>query len=124
MATKKEIGAANKKKLVLRSYAALVQGLPINDILYPLVPKRVLTPTAVSTILKMPDSQSKTMYFLDEYILRSLKVGIDYYFDSLVEVLLKSEDYVAKNLGENLQSGNYVESVRRPAVKYGKWPLL
>lgn len=119
MATKKE-NAMKKKELVVKSYTSLVIGLPINDILNPLVTKRVLTPTAVSNILKMSDDQSKAMFFLDEYILRSLKVGIDDYFDSLVEVLLESDDTTAENLGKQLQSGN-VESVSRPsAVKYGK----
>ena len=114
MDTKQKIDA------VKSSYATLVQSLPINEIINPLYAKKVLTSTALKEIRALPLSQSKTMYLLDNFILRSLRVGIDKYFDILVEVLISNETLIAQDLGRQLKEGK-VKSVEKPAeVKYGK----
>lgn len=109
-----------KIDVVKSSYETLVLSLPINEIINPLYAKKVLTSTALKEIRALPLSQSKTMYLIDNFILRSLRVGIHEYFDVLVEVLINSETLVVQELGKQLKEGK-VKSVEKPAeVKYGK----
>lgn len=107
-----------KIDVVKSSYETLVLSLPINEIINPLYAKKVLTSTALKEIRALPLSQSKTMYLIDNFILRSLRVGIHEYFDVLVEVLINSETLVVQELGKQLKEGK-VKSVEKPAeVKY------
>ena len=115
-----KLDTKQKINVVKSSYATLVQTLSINEIINPLYARDVLTATALKEIRALPVSQSKTMYLLDNFILRSLRVGIDDYFDILVEVLVKSENAIAQKLGEQLKDGK-VEITEKPSVvKYGK----
>ena len=112
-----------KINVVKGSYSTLVQTLPINEIINPLYQEDVLTTTALKEIRALPLSQSKTMYLLDNFILRSLRVGLDDYFDKLVEVLIKSESKTSQELGKQLKEGR--EITHMPSVaKYGKLLIL
>lgn len=119
-----EMDTEKKIKLVKNSYASLVLALPINEIINPLHAKGILTSTALKEIRALPISQSKTMYLLDNFILRGLSVGVDRYFDSLVEVLLECENTTAQTLGENLRNGEVVTTAERPAINYSKLLLM
>lgn len=110
-----------KMHVITSSYAKLVEVLPISELLNPLYAKRVLTSTALKKIRALPFSQTKTMYLLDNFILRSLRIGLDQDFDHLVEVLVESEDETARKLGEQLKKGQVeITGINPPVVDYSK----
>ena len=113
--------AKRKMDVIRSSYAKLVEALPIGELLIPLHAKGVLTSTALKKIRALPFNQTKPMYLLDNFILRSLRVGIDHHFDCLVEVLVKSEDGTARKLGEQLKKGQVdITRIDPPVVDYSK----
>ena len=114
-----EMDTKRKMDVITSSYAKLVASLPIGELLTPLHAKRVLTSTALKKIRALSFSQTKTMYLLDNFILRSLRVGIDHHFDCLVEVLVESEDGTARKLGEQLKKGQVdITRINPPVVHY------
>ena len=106
-----------KIDVVKSSYASLVENLPINEILLKLFARGVLTSTAVKDIRNMPTTQDKTMYLLDNFILRSLKVGVPELFDKFVEVLIEPSqpNEAAKALGKRLQAGEVKDDSHPPS---------
>ena len=115
-----EMDTKQKIDVVKSSYATLVVSLPINEIINRLHAKEVLTSTALKEIRALPLSQSKTMYLLDNFILRSLRVGMHKYFDILVEVLINSETSIAQDLGKQLKEGKVKSVEKTVEVQYGK----
>lgn len=119
-----EMDTKRKAEVIRSSYVKLVEAMPIIEILNSLRAKNVLTSTALKKIRALPTPQSKTMYLLDNFILRSLRVGIDDHFNSLVEALEENENLTAKTLGKQLKKGQVeITGIKPPAVEYSKFSV-
>ena len=121
MSSSRKLDTKQKIDAVVSSYDVLVKSLPINELIYPLRAKGVLTATAVKEIRALSISETKAMYLLDNFILRSLRVGIDDNFNKLVEVLENcKDDSAAQKLAEQLKEGKKKITVESSLVKYGE----
>lgn len=119
-----EMDTKRKAEVIRSSYVKLVEAMPIIEILNSLRAKNVLTSTALKKIRALPTPQSKTMYLLDNFILRSLRVGIDDHFNSLVEALEENENLTAKTLGKQLKKGQMeITGIKPAAVEYSKFSI-
>jgi len=105
-------------EVITQSYDVLVSTMPISGkILNSLFSQKVITATTLQEIRIEPLMRDKVMLLLDTVILRSLRAGIVSLYDGLADVLLKSDDEVAKKLGKSLKDETSIAPAYRPPAK-------
>jgi len=113
-----------KIEVITQSYDVLVSTMPISGrILNSLYNQKVITATTLQQIRIEPMRRDKVMILLDTVILRSLRAGMVDLYDELADVLVKSDDAVAKRLGNGLKDEK-IGDYRPPPVKIDYSKLL